>query len=378
MVELKKNIAQFIGTIQDGGAETLVKDYALMLDKKKINNIIIVYRRNPNSANEKKMVEQGVKIIPIYKSSLTMVTALQKFNYWWLTPYRLKRILKNENIDVLHIHMALLNKVAKISKSIRNIKLFYTCHSIPERYLSPSKMKKEYRAAKKLIQNNNLRIISLHDDMKKEIDALFNIKNTVVIKNGIDFKRFLSVKDDKLTIRSDIGIPFDSFVLGHVGRFNAIKNHQFLISIFKEAYKKNPNAFLLMIGDGNLKSQIETELCKYGLNDHFLILSHRADIPRLLKAMDVFVFPSLAEGLGIALIEAQVSGLKCVASDTIPQEAFKTESAIPMSLKKAPSEWCNAIFDNSVKHTPHGNIADYDMNNEIKKLEMLYLGEYDD
>jgi glycosyltransferase involved in cell wall biosynthesis len=129
-----------------------------------------------------------------------------------------------------------------------------------------------------------------------------------------------------------------------------VKNHEFLVEIFNELVKRKDNAFLLLVGAGRLKENIEMKLHNYGLDGKYLILSHRSDIPEIMKAMDVFVFPSLYEGLGIVLIEAQVS-----------------------NLRRIVSEWCDVILDDSIKGKNNGDINTYDMNKKIKRLEELYL-----
>ena len=272
----------------------------------------------------------------------------------------------------MHTHLILLHYVHKISKSIKNIKLFYTCHSEAKVLLDGDRMY-ENKAAKYLIQRNQLQMIALHDDMRKEINQMFGINNTVVIRNGIDFNRFRNISESKEEIRKALNIPENAFVMGHVGRFSGVKNHTFLVDVFSELCKRKENAFLFLVGAGELKQQIEEKLNSLGLQGKYLILSHRSDIPQLMKAMDVFVFPSLYEGLGIVLIEAQVSGLRCIVSDAVPEEAFKTELAVPVSLQKSPAEWCDVILDESIKGKANGNIEDYDMNQEIKRLENLYL-----
>lgn len=372
------NVAQFIGTIQDGGAETLVKDYALMLDKKIFKSIIIVWGRRKDTANDKMLEKNDIKILSVYKSYPVYWSfpkrIVKKINEWWYVPYRLKKIMKQENINVLHIHLSLLHHVKKISKHTKNIKIFYTCHSKPECFFT-GKRTYEGISAKYLIKHNNLQMIALHDDMRKEINEMFNIDNAVVIRNGIDFSRFKNVIESKTEIRKSLNIPNEAFVVGHVGRFSAVKNHTFLADIFSEVCKRKSNAFLLLIGAGELKQEVENKLNVLGLKNKYLILSHRSDIPQLMRAMDVFVFPSLYEGLGIVLIEAQVSGIKCIVSDTVPKEALKTDLAIPLSLNKSAAEWCDAVLDDSIKWNPNGDINDYDMNKEIKRLEKLYLGE---
>lgn len=370
-------VAEFIFTIQDNGAETLVKDYVLMLDKSKIDPIVIVVLRRRNTANDKILSESDAKIFSIYNlfnGNSLIDRIFRKITGWWYIPYRLKKIIHNENIDVLHIHLPLMHYVKKISKALQSVRCFYTCHSEPRLLLS-EKRKYENTAAKYLIMHNNLQMIALHENMRMEINKMLGINNTIVIRNGVDFNRFKNIAETCNEIRASISIPSDAFVVGHVGRFDECKNHDFLADVFAELCKREKNAFLFMIGAGELKLHIENKLDSYGLKGRYLVLSHRSDIPLLMKAMDVFVFPSPNEGLGIVLIEAQLSGLRCIISDTVPDEAFQTELAVPMSLKAPISSWCNAILDNSLKGKKSGNIEDYDMNKEIRKLENIYLGE---
>lgn len=368
-----KTVAQFIGTIQDGGAETLVKDYALLLNKSLIKCIVIVLYRNNKTANDTILSNNKIKIVPIYnKTDSLFIKLIRKLNNWWYPYFRLKKIIKKENVEVLHVHLSFLHYVKKIAKSIKNVKLFYTCHSLPEKLIGKNCLK-ENSAAKYLLKNNDLQIIALHEEMRKEINSMFGINNTIVIRNGINFDRFKNIKETKENIRTTLNIPVNAFVVGHVGRFSVVKNHSFLVDIFCEVLLKKPDAFLLLIGDGEKKQEIENKLINLGLQNKYLILSNRSDIPQLLRAMDVFVFPSLYEGLPISLIEAQVSEIRCIASDKVPKETFKTQFAVPVSLEKSSEEWCRIILDNTIRGSINGNIEDYDMNKEIRRLENFYL-----
>lgn len=248
---MKCNVAEFIGSIQDNGAETLVKDYALMLDGQRFNVVIIVLRRSPDSANDAVLVKNGVRIITIFKSDFILFKVIQRLNYWWYVPLRLRRILKDEHIDVLHVHMALLRYVAGIRKHLNGIKLFYTCHSDPKLYFC-GKRKREGKAAGDLIHSNGLQIIALQDTMRNEINALFGVDNTVVIRNGVDFHRFTDLTETKQQIRRSIGIPDDAFVIGHVGRFVPSKNHEFLVEVFGQFVKRMIIRFYCWSGRGRL------------------------------------------------------------------------------------------------------------------------------
>jgi len=365
---MKLTVCQFIGSTGSGGAETLTKDYALLLDKRKFNVIVVVRRRYSESPNDIILSEKGVKVYSIYKHNGIIHKMFQKLFDFWYVPYKLRKIIKKENVRVLHIHLELLKYVKRIQKYLNNISLFFTCHTKPELVFRG----KEREAASFLIKNNDLQIIALHDQMKREIDTILGISSTIVIRNGIDFNRFYNCKKSKGEMRDKLGIAREAFVIGNVGRFSIPKNHEFLIDIFAELKKRNPESFLLLIGDGPLKKGVISKLSAFDLKD-YLILSNRTDIPELLKAMDVFVFPSLYEGLGIALIEAQVSGLRCVVSNKIPKEAIRNENVVVSSLSASVSSWCDAIMDSTIIGKAYGDLSDYDMNKEIHKLEECYL-----
>lgn len=127
-----------------------------------------------------------------------------------------------------------------------------------------------------------------------------------------------------------------------------------------------------MIGAGETVMEINKQIEEYNLSDKVIILSNRTDILILMKIMDVFVFPSITEGLGIALIEAQVSGIRCVASSSVPQEAFITNLATPLKLDAPISEWVSVVLDDTIKGPYNKKIENYDINNEINRLASLY------
>lgn len=368
---MKKTIIEFVRCITDGGAETLIKDYALLIDKNHFDVKIIALFCQKNSANYKTLQQNNIKIYTIYEKWNKTINIFNKLFGRVFVPIKLCKILKEEDVSVIHSHMTVLKYLVPISNMIKNIKLFYTCHSIPERYFS-GMQKEEYYAAKYLIKKNQLQLIGLHKNMADELNNLFSVNNTVVIQNGIDFNRFKHVEETKKQIREEIGIPKEAFVLGHVGRFHPIKNHKFIVEVFRVLKEKKKNSFLVMVGDGGETSDIIELLNNYKLNESYLILANRSDIPRIMKAMDVFIFPSIAEGLGIALIEAQVCKLKCVVSDTVPSAAFLTDLVFTKNLQEPVENWVDVILKEEIRGTYSGDIEKYDMNKEIKKLESLY------
>jgi glycosyltransferase involved in cell wall biosynthesis len=165
-----------------------------------------------------------------------------------------------------------------------------------------------------------------------------------VLYYGVDLKPFYD-QVDSIGVRAELGIPADAFVIGHIGRFETQKNHLFLLEIAAEVAKQELKMHLLLIGDGSLRSDIAEKVVQMGLSDRVTFAGNRSDVPRLmLKAVDVFLFPSLYEGLGLVLIEAQAAGLPCIFSDVVPEEADLVRPLLQrISLSKSASIWAEAV-----------------------------------
>lgn len=371
---MKRTVMEYIWSLNDGGAETLVKDYALLLDKDRFDVQVLAVRPFPNTANTQILREKNIRVDYIYPKWNILTLAFNKFFGKYYRPWRIKRYIQKTGASVVHVHLQQLKEFVPISRNLKGVRLLYTCHNLPETMFSGLHTS-ERKAAEYLIKHNDLRLIALHDNMRDELNEMFGVDNTAVIRNGIQMDRFTNVPESKDNIRKVENIPEDAFVVGHIGRFNRQKNHAFLLDVFAEVYKRNPNAFLLLVGSGELRSAMEASIEEKGLSERVRILSNRTDVPRLMKAMDVFVFPSLYEGLGIVLIEAQASNLRCIVSDAVPQEAFRTPLAVPVSLKESADCWADSVLDDSIQGPYNEGLDDYDMRKEIKRMEALYLGE---
>lgn len=199
-----------------------------------------------------------------------------------------------------------------------------------------------------------------------------------VIKNGIETHKF----EFSTRIRSEIRKKFnieDKLVLGHTGRFVYPKNHNFLVDVFKQVYELDNNAILLLIGDGELRSQIEQKISDIGLSNNVIFTGVRADVSDLLQAMDVFVFPSHYEGLPVTLIEAQAAGLPCVISNNITNEIQVTNLIHKIPLEQTTQVWAKKILEVSQENERKNSaqavrLAGYDIKNTAKELENFYIG----
>jgi len=161
---------------------------------------------------------------------------------------------------------------------------------------------------------------------------------------GIDLAPFRAQADRK-AVRGEFNIPENSFVVGHVGRFDYQKNHKFLIEIFAALVKRKPEARLLLIGEGPLRPEIEAQVAQAQLQDRVIFAGPRPDVPRLMTAaMDAFVFPSHFEGLPLVLLEAQAAGLPCLLADTVAEETTVNSALVRrLSLSQTPQTWCDEL-----------------------------------
>ncbi len=174
-----------------------------------------------------------------------------------------------------------------------------------------------------------------------------------VIYNAIDVSRFSGNKDESRVTRSKMNIPEEAFVLGHIGNFCYAKNNFFLVDIIKEVTKTNPNAVMLCVGDGQDRESVEKYAEEKGVLNNMKFLGIRTDVPNLLDIMDVFCFPSRVEGLGIAVIEAQVAGVPCVVSENVDDLAIISKESVKLPINSA-KPWADKaleIYYNKTKAT---------------------------
>ncbi|WP_459783700.1 glycosyltransferase family 1 protein [Alkalibacterium sp. s-m-22] len=200
------------------------------------------------------------------------------------------------------------------------------------------------------INQNRIKDIATHYFACSELAAkwlypsnLFKNQDYIVINNAIDTNSFVFNNGFRESKRAELKINSDEVLLGHVGRFNLQKNHDFLIDIFKSYIESYKSGKLLLVGDGPLRSQIEEKVKELGLEKNVIFAGIRSDIPELLHAMDIFVMPSLHEGLPVTLVEAQSTGLPCVLSNTITEEVEVIDEIKWLSLNDNVNSWANEV-----------------------------------
>ena len=200
-----------------------------------------------------------------------------------------------------------------------------------------------------------------------------------IISNAIDTSLYTFSQAVSIQKRKELGLATE-IVVGHVGNFTSAKNHLFLLEIFQQILCLKPSAKLLLVGGGDGLENAKDKARAMGITDHVIFTGVRSDVPQLMQAMDVFVFPSLYEGLGIAALEAQAAGLPCVISDHVPEECIVTEGLVTIKkLTDAPSEWARHILSRAKlpreNHISEIRAAGYDIEAAAKQLETFYLSK---
>jgi len=206
---------------------------------------------------------------------------------------------------------------------------------------------------------------------------LFGNKEYDIIYNGINVEKFKFDLEIRNAVRKENDFN-DKFVIGNIARFEIQKNHKFLIDVFYEFQKINSNAILVLIGEGKLKKKMESYVMKMNIQDKVKFLGIRKDTERLYQAMDCFLLPSLYEGLPVVGIEAQVSGLHCIFSDTITKEVQISPNTVFLGIKeKNIEDWKNSIFpEKEIKRNSKINMQKYDIKSISNLIERKYI-EYE-
>lgn len=351
-------VAQIMGKWVGGGVESVIMNYYKHMDRNKIQFDFICDNDSTNIPyDEIKKLGGRVILCPPYQKQ----KEYQKFLIDLFNKKKYKIVHSNINtLSVFPLHAAY-----KAGVPIR------IAHS------HSTSNKKEW---KKNIIKNILRPLSkkyanvYFACSKKAGNYLFG-KNTnyTIINNAIDLDKFKYNEKIRKEKRKELNIKDSTLVIGHVGRFVDQKNHTFLIDTFNEIHKKNKDTVLLLIGQGPKEKEIKEKVKELKLNDSVKFLGQREDVDKLYNAMDVFLLPSLYEGLGMVLIEAQANGLPCVASTEVPKDAdMGNTKFVDLSNKDG---FVNAVLDDKLKRKDcmeKIKSDGYDIENEAEKLEKMY------
>ena len=210
------------------------------------------------------------------------------------------------------------------------------------------------------------------------IDAgkfMFKGNDFEVFNNGVDIKKFKFNADNRKNIRKELGINENTFVVGLTARVDRQKNPLFLLDIFNCIQKQKEDSVLVYTGEGDLKNAVKEKAKELGIENKVLLLGRRNDVEKITSAYDIFLMPSLYEGLSISIVEAQINGLKCYTSTNVDKDSNATGNVEFISLEKSAEEWAKEILesDNSRDMNVTEKIPDkFDSKKSYQKIYEYY------
>lgn len=308
-IKIKKQkirILQVFGSLNRGGAETMMMNLYRNIDKEKFEFSFLCCTEKEHSDYEEEIAKIGGKIYKVLPPS----------RVGYIKHYKdlMKIMTENGRFDIIHIHTLLhAGIVSIVAKKAKIRTIIVHSHSTNSGRKNNIITKSYEKISKFLIVKNANYYFACSEQAGGYLFGKDNVKNgkVTIINNGILLNKFMNL-DKKETNLSE-----NSVIIGNVARFTKEKNHIFFIDLAKELVRKKIDFKIVLIGTGPLKKEIESKIEKEGLESYFNILGKREDIPELMSMMDIFVLPSIYEGIPVVLIEAQASGLPCLVSKNI-------------------------------------------------------------
>ena len=328
-------ILHVVGGLKAGGIESLLYNLFSTIDREEIT-FDFVKKIDEIGEFERPIRELGGHI---YKSP-----KFNGFNYfsckkWWGNFFD-----RHQDYKIIHVHDASSSMVYLGEAKKRDIKIVAHSHNVGNAGFK-GVVKKLTKAP---LRKSADYYIGCSDEAGEYLFGrdIVNSDRYTTLSNGIDVAKFAYDEDARKEIRNYLGIKDDELVLGHIGRFTKVKNHDFLIKLFAEVHSFKENTKLLLIGDGPLLADVKTKVEKFGLQNSVIFTGTKINPEKFYSAMDIFVFPSIKEGLGIAAIEAQASGLTVIKSQGVTKDIDITGNVVELNLEEPIINWTREIIQN--------------------------------
>ena len=358
-------ILQMIGSLNMGGSQTMIINLYKNIDRTKIQ-FDFVLDHPTDTYYKDTVVSMGARIfeMPTFKGT----------NAWEIKRAWNRFFAEHPEYKILHSHVRSYASLYLPIAKKHGVKTIIHSHSTSNgKGLSSIVKRFMQRSLKKKADY----LFACSEESGKWLFGEKAIKqdNYYMIPNAVDTAKFAFNESVRTEMRKALDIKDETIVYGHVGRFDPAKNHSFLLEVFKGIINRQPNAVLVVVGDGALRGEIEAKIESLGLGDAVKLLGSRGDVAALMQAMDVFLFPSNWEGLPVTVVEAQAAGLPCYLSDTITKDVNISSLVEYLPIHEGVDVWVNkTLGDDLSRKDVIENIknAGFDIVESAEKLADFY------
>lgn len=363
MKEEPIRVAQVVGKWVGGGVESVLMNYCTHINDKEVQFDFICDEDSTDIPYDKiESIGGRVILVPPYQN----VFEYQK---------ELTKVFTEEKYEIVHSHINALSVFPLYAAKKANVpvRIAHSHSTSSKKEWKRNLVKNMLRPFSKVFATDYM-CCSEHAGRWLFGDKKYDEGNVYLLNNAIDVDYFKYNEEVRKNKREELNIPDDIKVIGHVGRFVSQKNHEFLIDIFNEVHKKDKKTILVLIGQGPLMGDIKKKVNELGISDCVKFLGQRKDINELYQALDLFLFPSIYEGLGMVLVEAQGSGLPCIASTEVPTYAKVSDLVDFLDLDLGEKVWSKKVLEilnnSKARSVSKENFEDrgYDINLESMKL----------
>lgn len=354
-------VLQSVNIMDRAGLETMLMNYYRKVDRSQIQFDFLTHRPE-RGAYDDEIEAMGGRIYHAPR--------LYPQNYPAYFRYMKQFFADHPEYSIVHSHIDAMSAFPLFAAKINHI---------PQRiaHSHTSKLDKDLKLPIKYTALKFIPYIANHYCACGEVAGhfMFPSHKFQVIHNAIDLQLFRFDPEQRQRIRKEFGWE-DTLVIGHVGRFCYIKNQLFLLDVFKKISEKQEQCRLVLIGSGEDEQKIREKIKDLGLEEKVCVLLNRADVDALYHAMDVFVMPSLFEGLPMVAVEAQANGLPCIFSDKISKEVLLSHNVRMLSLDSSAKGWAEVILKTEFARNPNAQMQlrdkGYDIDVEAQKLQRWY------
>jgi glycosyltransferase EpsF len=358
-------VAQIVGKWLGGGVEAFLMNYYRNIDKNKIQFDFIV-DKDSTCVPKEEIESLGGRVIeiPPYQQIFSYIKELTK-------------ILRDNNYKIVHSNINALSVFPLFCAKRAGVPIRIAhSHSTTNKKEWKKNLLKSILKPFSRVYSNEYFCCTEHAGRWLFGNKLFDSGKVKVINNAIDVDKFTYNEETRNRLRKELNVE-NKFVIGHIGRFIPQKNHEKIISIFNDFHKKNNNSALLLIGEGALKEQMKQKVKDLNLEKDVIFLGQRDNVNEYYQAMDLFLFPSLYEGLGMVMIEAQCSNLPCIASTEVPKIVKINDNVQFIGLNEDNKIWVKNLEKNNKQFriSKKEDIikSNYDIKTEVSKLERIYM-----